>query len=50
VRAAFHGTERPPVKAGMKGVGTIYTEKTSLYTIITQRLYARWNQFVLYFL
>ncbi len=50
VKAAFVGHEPPPLKVGMKGVGTIYTEKTSLYSIVTQRLYAKWNQFVLYFL
>jgi multidrug resistance efflux pump len=50
VRALFSGDAPPPLKAGMKGVGTIYTEKTSLYSFIEQRLVARWNQFTLHFI
>jgi multidrug resistance efflux pump len=50
VRAIFSGDETPSVKVGMKGVGTIYTEKSNLYSIIAQRVYERWNQFALHFL
>ena len=50
VRAVFAGAEPPPLKVGMKGVGTVYTERSSLYSIITQRIHARWNQFALNFL
>ncbi|MDQ7781620.1 MAG: efflux RND transporter periplasmic adaptor subunit [Desulfomonilaceae bacterium] len=49
VKAAIRGENGPPVKVGMKGVGKIYTEKSNVYSILTQRLYTRWNEFTLYF-
>ncbi|MBI4963446.1 MAG: HlyD family efflux transporter periplasmic adaptor subunit [Desulfomonile tiedjei] len=50
VRASFRGDPPPRLKVGMKGVGTIYAEKTSVYSFITHRLVARWNQLALYLL
>jgi multidrug resistance efflux pump len=48
VRALFSGSA-PEVKMGMKAVGKINTGATSLWSMITQRLRTRWNQFTLYF-
>jgi len=49
VRADFKGAAQT-LKVGMKGVGKIQTETTNLYSIVAQRLAARWNQFALFFL
>jgi multidrug resistance efflux pump len=49
VRADFTGSAQT-LKVGMKGVGKIETETTNLYSIVAQRLTARWNQFALFFL
>jgi len=49
VRAEFTDPAQS-LKVGMKGVGKIYTENTNLYSIVVQRLVARWNQFALFFL
>jgi hypothetical protein len=49
VRADFSGSAQT-LKVGMKGVGKIHTETTNLYSIVAQRLAARWNQFALFFL
>jgi hypothetical protein len=49
VRADFTGSAQT-LKVGMKGVGKIHTETTNLYSIVAERLAARWNQFALFFL
>jgi len=48
VRASF---VEPPkdLKVGMKGIGKITTERTSLYSIVGRRLLARWNQLSIHF-
>jgi multidrug resistance efflux pump len=48
VRAAFFGSA-PAVKVGMKAVGKINTGPTSLWSMMSQRLCSKWNQFTLYF-
>ncbi|MBI5572669.1 MAG: efflux RND transporter periplasmic adaptor subunit [Desulfomonile tiedjei] len=48
VAATFSGTTEE-VKVGMKGIGKIETERTSLYQILKQRFLTRWNQYSIYF-
>lgn len=48
VRAPFSSAPGG-TKVGMKGIGKINTESTTLFHIIRDRIVARWNQFSIYF-